>query len=499
MAGQKVKVSELVADIKKGVSDPELVAKYGVSDPQLKALEKKLLEMGRLTQDDIDRRAQAAPAKKPASPPEPPQPPPASKPREVPKPPDPPQPQPVPKPPQSPKPPEPPQPPPAAKPPEVPKPPEPPPSPSAPAPPEAPKPPETPKAPVTPKEKKPVPDNPVDAEAAIDMLGDDHGWKCPACGQPHDKKPEECPSCGVIVEKFIKRQKEIEEAKEAMAAMEAQAQAGEAPAEEQAEAEPLPEAAAAPEPPPAPAPSSPPPAPQAKAPESAPAPPEAAVSESGEEPKAGEAAPPSFASSIFRKPPVLAGIVLTLVIVVIVGVKLVVSPGDDALPKESRQWISDQLTSLPVGYVGRTYARKDREKPIGLYLKVKEVNILKSAKSSGEPSGDVIESYCAKLEITSDVSTGPALPKEYLQRFRKYTTTDGWDYHRGWEKLTAKTSPYKEFKTVFNTMVDLTKPKEAGKKFDTHFSQVPQPKVIYTGSNCPNNWDTLCPFGCKAE
>lgn len=32
-------------------------------------------------------------------------------------------------------------------------------------------------------------------------------WKCPACGKPQSKEFEECPDCGVIVSRFVKKQK----------------------------------------------------------------------------------------------------------------------------------------------------------------------------------------------------------------------------------------------------------------------------------------------------
>ncbi len=33
-------------------------------------------------------------------------------------------------------------------------------------------------------------------------------WKCPACGKPQTRELEECPDCGVIATKFLKRQEE---------------------------------------------------------------------------------------------------------------------------------------------------------------------------------------------------------------------------------------------------------------------------------------------------
>ena len=33
-------------------------------------------------------------------------------------------------------------------------------------------------------------------------------WKCPACGKPQTRELEECPDCGVIAAKFLKRQEE---------------------------------------------------------------------------------------------------------------------------------------------------------------------------------------------------------------------------------------------------------------------------------------------------
>jgi len=499
MAGQKVKVSELVVDFKKGMSTSELIQKYGVTEPQLKALTKKLVELGHLTQADIDRRAGAqavvappppAAAEPPAPPkaPEPPQPPPAAEPPEAPVPP------------AIPKTPETPPPPPAATPPETPIPPEPA-KPSGPLP----QPPAT-KPPAASREPEPPQPPPakasVDAEDAIDMLGeDDRGWECPACGQRQGKKQAECPSCGVIVEKFLKRQKEIEEQKKSLE--EAERAAAQEPSEEKTEQESIPEGPSASVPaseiPPEVSEATPVPreAP-AVVPESEPAP--------ETEPKPEEDIPvgtkparvpirlPGFLS---KSPLLTGGVALGVVLIAVAAVLL--SSRTPGMPKKSREWVINKLTDLPMGYVGKTYAGKDRRTPIGLYLKVKDVKILDVAESSLIPAGEVLKSYCMKLEVSSDVHTGPVLPQEYLQRYRKYTSTDGWDYHQGWEKITAKTTRYKEFTTIFNTMVDLTRPKESGRKFDTHFSQTPQPKVIYTGDNCPNEWDKFCPFGCKAE
>jgi hypothetical protein len=46
-------------------------------------------------------------------------------------------------------------------------------------------------------------------ETSVDMW-----WRCPACGSPQSHEHDECPQCGVIVEKFLKKHAAAEGTKE---------------------------------------------------------------------------------------------------------------------------------------------------------------------------------------------------------------------------------------------------------------------------------------------
>jgi hypothetical protein len=59
MGKRKINAKELVSDLKQGLSEKQIMAKYNVSGDGLKSLLKKLMDAGLLTQDDLRARKQA--------------------------------------------------------------------------------------------------------------------------------------------------------------------------------------------------------------------------------------------------------------------------------------------------------------------------------------------------------------------------------------------------------------------------------------------------------
>lgn len=56
MAPKKISAKELVADIKTGMTDDELMGKYGISDQSLQKLFQQLLDKGLVNESDMSWR-----------------------------------------------------------------------------------------------------------------------------------------------------------------------------------------------------------------------------------------------------------------------------------------------------------------------------------------------------------------------------------------------------------------------------------------------------------
>lgn len=62
-----------------------------------------------------------------------------------------------------------------------------------------------------------LPQSEVDKRLSPTETAVDRWWTCPACGSPQSRQYDECPQCGVIVEKFLKKQAALDGPKETKA------------------------------------------------------------------------------------------------------------------------------------------------------------------------------------------------------------------------------------------------------------------------------------------